>query len=219
MASRRDAAAHLLLLYPLGVSAPVGFTHKKGFEVITRTLTGLSCAALLVLGSGCAIQAPPYQPSINNVSALKRDTTQSVSVGKFAPPATPGAAASIGLRGSSMSSPVGASFADYLASALQAELALAQRFDSGSKVNVSGALLATDVDTAIGTASGFIEARFVVTRDGQVRFDKVKRGTHQWDSSFAAAVAVPAAQNAYPVIVQNLLSNLFSDADFLSALK
>lgn len=184
-----------------------------------RTLTGAACAALLVLGSGCAFKAPPYQPSINNVSALKRETTQAASVGKFTPPAQAGNGTSIGLRGGSMTSPVGTGYADYLAAALQADLALAQRFDDKSKIAISGALLGTDIDVAIGTASGYIEARFVVTRDGQVRFDKVKRGTHSWESSFAAAVAVPAAQNAYPVIVQNLLSGLFSDADFQSALK
>ena len=184
-----------------------------------RTLTGAACAALLVLASGCAFQAPPYQPSINNVSMLKRTTTQAVSVGKFAPPTQAGAGASIGIRGGSMTSPVGAGYADYLSAALQADLALAQRFAPGSKVAISGALMGTDIDAAMGMASGYIEARFVVTRDGQVRFDKVKRGTHNWESSFAAAVAVPAAQNAYPVIVQNLLSDLFSDVDFQSALK
>jgi hypothetical protein len=187
--------------------------------VTFRTLTGVACAALLVLGSGCAFKAPPYQPSINNVSLLKRETTQAASVGTFTPPAQVGAGASIGLRGGSMTSPVGNSYADYLAAALQADLALAQRLDGKSKIAISGALLGTDIDVAIGTATGYVEARFVVTRDGQVRFDKVKRGTHSWESSFAAAVAVPAAQNAYPVIVQNLLSGLFSDADFQSALK
>lgn len=191
----------------------------KGDNVTFRTLTGAACAALLVLGSGCAFKAPPYQPSINNVSVLKRETTQPASVGEFVPPAQAGAGASIGLRGGSMTSSVGTSYADYLAAALQADLALAQRFDDKSKIAISGALLGTDIDVAIGTATGYVEARFVVTRDGQVRFDKVKRGTHSWDSSFAAAVAVPAAQNAYPVIVQNLLSSLFSDADFQSALK
>lgn len=192
---------------------------NQGDKVTFRTLTGAACAALLVLGSGCAFKAPPYQPSINNVSALKRQTTQSANVGTFVPPAQPGAGVSIGLRGGSMTSPVGNNYADYLAAALQADLALAQRLDGKSNITISGAMLGTDMDVAIGTATGYVEARFVVTRDGQVRFDKVKRGTHSWDSSFAAAVAVPAAQNAFPVIVQNLLSSLFSDADFQSSLQ
>lgn len=194
-------------------------SSSKGDNVTIRTLTGAACAALLVLVSGCAIQAPPYQPSINNVSLLKRSTTQSASVKPFTSQVKGGTESAIGLRGASMTSSVGSGYADYLAAALQGDLALAQRLDGKSNIAISGTLLGTDVDVAIGTASGYIEARFVVTRDGQVRFDKVKRGSHSWESSFAAAIAVPAAQNAYPVIVQNLLSGLFSDADFQSALK
>ena len=185
-----------------------------------RILLGTAAAALLVLGSGCAFQASPYQPSISNVTLLKRETTQVVRVAPFTlAPQAATAGAAIGLRGGSMNSPVGNHYADYLAAALQSDLALAQRFDAKSLVSISGVLQGTDVDAAMGTGSGYIEARFVVTRDGQVRYDKVKRGTQTWESSFAAAVAVPAAQRAYPLIVENLLTNLFSDADFQSALK
>lgn len=185
----------------------------------SRLSLGAALLGVLVLGTGCAIQAPPYQPSINNVSQLKRDTTQPVRVGTFS--IQPGAVGgvSVSIRGGAMNSPVGAHYADYLAAALQRDLQLAQRFDPQAAVSIEGTLLSNDVDAAIGRGTGHMEARFVVSRDGRVRFDKVKRGTHDWESSFAAMVAVPAAQQAYPQIVQNLLSSLFADPDFLSALK
>lgn len=176
------------------------------------------CVAV-ALASGCAIQAPNYQVSVDNVNVLKRQTSQPVRVGQVA--AQPGAkgAASIGIRGGSMNAPTSGGYAAYLAEALGAELALARRLDPAATISIDGTLLGTDVDAAMGTGSGYMEARFVVTRNGQVRYDKVKRGEHTWESSFAAAVAVPAAQRAYPEVVQHLLGALFSDPDFQSALK
>lgn len=185
----------------------------------SRTWLGAAALCVAALSTGCALQAPPYQASISNVSAIKRGTTQSARVGDFS--AQPGAvgAVSISMRGSSMTSPVGENYAAYLAQALERDLALAQRLDPKSPVVIQGTLLGTDIDAAMGTGKGFMEARFVVLRDGQVQFDKVKRGTHSWDSSFAAAVALPAAQQAYAVVVQNLLASLFTDADFQASLK
>jgi hypothetical protein len=178
---------------------------------------GLAVVTLLL--SGCALQAPIYQASIDNVSGLKRNTARPARVGTFLvqPGATGGV--SIGIRGGSMNSPVGGHYAAYLAEALRAELALARRLDPAATIAIDGTLLSNDVDAAIDTGTGHMEARFVVTRDGQVRFDKVKRGAQHWSSSFAANVAVPAAQRAYPEIVQNLLGALFADPDFQAALQ
>jgi hypothetical protein len=78
---------------------------------------------------------------------------------------------------------------------------------------------ATTTLTRAGTASGYIEARFVVKKDGQVTFDKTKRGSASWESSFVGAIAIPAAQSSYPLIVQDLLAKLYGDTDFQTALK
>ena len=40
-----------------------------------------------------------------------------------------------------------------------------------------------------------------------------------WDSSFMGAVAIPKAQQQYPLIVQKLLTMIWTDADFQAALK
>ncbi len=171
------------------------------------------------LMSGCAMKAPPYQPSIDNVQLLQRAKVRPANLGEFSVKAGAVGATEIKVRANTMTSPVGNSFASYLGNALKQELEMANLLDPKAQLEISGTLLSTDIDTAMGTASGYAEARFVVKQGGQVRFDKVKRGEHQWESSFAGAVAIPAAQINYPVIFQHLLSALYSDNDFQNSLK
>jgi hypothetical protein len=117
-----------------------------------------------------------------------------------------------------MSSPVGSGYADYLAAALRQELELAKLLDAGSRTDVTGVLLKNDISAGgISTNSGEIAANFTVRRDGVVRYQAVKSATMSWESGFAAAVAIPAAQQSYPQLVQRLLSSLFSDPAFLDA--
>lgn len=165
------------------------------------------------------MQTPPYPVSINNVDTLKKNNVSPAKIGEFSVKTGATGATTIQLRANSMSSSVGKGYADYLADALKQELVLAKKLDPSSNFEISGVLLGTDVDTAMGTASGYIEARFIVKQDGAVKFDKVKRGEHKWESSFVGAIAIPTAQQNYPVIVQNLLAALYSDADFQKALK
>lgn len=114
----------------------------------------------------------------------------------------------------------GADYAAYVADALRAELEMAQRLDPKATLEISGLLLKNDLD-----ASGFskgeaeIQAQFIVRRNGQVQFDKVKSANAEWESSFAGAVAIPRAAQNYPLLVQNLLSTLYADAEFLAAIR
>lgn len=177
----------------------------------------LAALASVLLASGCAMQAPRYQPSIDNVEALKA-TPRSLAVGTFTVQA--GTSPSIGLRGSSMNSPIGSDYAAYLADALRQELTLAGKLDAKSTIEVSGQLLKNDIAAGgFMTNSAEIEARFIVKNSGVPRFDKVKRAEMSWESSFIGAVAIPKAQQQYPLIVQKLLASLWSDADFQASLK
>ncbi len=186
------------------------------FDMNTK---GVAALAMAVALTGCAVKAPPYDPSINNVTVLKRSGGNPVSLGAFTVAAAAKGASSISLRGSPLQSPVGDNYAAYLADAIKKELDLAKLLNTGSKLEVSGSLIGTDVDTAMGTASGYIEARFVVKKDGQVTYDKTQRGSASWESSFIGAIAIPAAQQNYPRVVQDLLAKLYSDVEFQSALK
>ena len=182
------------------------------------------CRIVLVIAAGllissCATQAPPYPMSIDNVEALKRFPS-SMAVGAFTVQANTIGAATVGLRGSSMVSPVGDNYASYLADALRRELMLAGKLDPNSKLEISGVLIKNDIAAGgSSTNSGEIEARFIVKREGLQRFAKVKRAEMIWESSFAGGIAVPKAVRQYPLIVQKLLAELLADADFQSAVK
>lgn len=181
-------------------------------------LTGVVCAALLL--HGCAMQSPRYSPSLDNVETMKRSGMRTVALGSFTvqPGATGGT--SIGLRGNPMSSSVGSDYAAYLADALRQELLLAGKLDPKSDLEIGGTLMKNDIAAAgIVTNSGEIEARFVVRRGGVARYDAVKRAASSWDSSFVGGIAIPKAQQQYPLIVQQLLSMLLNDPAFQSALQ
>jgi hypothetical protein len=187
----------------------------------TQRVAAYACAIwALAFMTGCAIVTPPYQPSIANVTTLKQAGSAGAAVGAFTVQAGIQGANSLGIRGSSMSSSVGGHYGDYLAEALKRELDLAQRLDPKSKVEISGVLLKNVLSAGgISRNDGEIEARIVVRRDGQVRYDKTQRATAEWESSFAGAVAIPKAQQQYPVVVQNLLAALYADTDFLAAIR
>lgn len=182
-----------------------------------------AAAFVVLLASGCAIQAPRYQASIENVELLKQ-APNSVSLGGFSVQTGSLAAAkggtSLSVRGSPMNSPVGTDYAAYMADALSQELIVAKKLDPKSEIEISGKLLKNDISAGgFSTNSGEIEAQFVVKKDGVVRFEKAKNASLTWDSSFLGAVAIPKAQQQYPLIVQKLLSLLWGDADFQAALK
>lgn len=180
--------------------------------------TGIAVSAFLV---GCAGPAPNYAPSIDNVETLKKiQGAPAVKTGTIAVTAGMPGAASLQLRANTMTSPVGKNYGDYIAAALRQELELAKLYNPQSGVEISGTLLKNNIDAGgISTNAGQIEARFVVTANGQVRFDKVKRIEKKWESSFVGAVAIPLAANNYPLMVQSLVAALVTDPDFVKAIR
>lgn len=186
-----------------------------------RNVSFLSVAMLsTALTSGCALVAPRYNASLENVQKLKDSGMQPARVGNFTFTPGNGNANPISIRGSSLNSPYEGSYAKYLAQALQQELSLAGKLAPEAQTEFSGALQKNDISVPpVGSASGDLAARFVITRNGQTRFDQVKAIHDQWDSSFVGAIAIPRAQERYPIMVQKLLSELFSDPAFLQAVK
>ena len=173
-----------------------------------------------IMGIGCSLMAPQYSASLENVQKLKDAGDYTAKVGEFGSKQDPANANPISLRGSSLSSPYEGSYASYLAEAIKQELALAGKLSSGAHVEVSGVLLKNDIHAAgFSMAYGDIEARFVVKKGGQVRYDQVKSIHYEWESSFAGSIAIPRAQQEYPGLVQKLLATLYVDLSFLQALK
>jgi len=165
------------------------------------------------------MQAPPYQPSLDNVELLKK-TASPTALGSFTVQAGGPGVVAIGLRGSSMNSPVGADYAAYLAGALYQELQLAGKLNPKSNVVITGLLLKNDIAAGgLSTNSGEIEAQFTVINGGQERYRGTHRAEMSWESSLFGAVAIPKAQQQYPLLVQKLLTQLWADARFQAALK
>lgn len=179
-----------------------------------------AAACVVVAASGCAMHTPAYQPSIDNVEALKKSQARPLMLGAFTVQAGAVGGTAIGLRANSMSSSVGSDYAAYLAEAVRQELALAGKLDPKSEISVSGVLLKNDIAAGgASTNSGEIEARFVVKSRDQVRYEAVKRVELSWESSFAGAIAIPKAQQQYPLLVQKLLTALFEDPQFQVAIR
>ena len=179
-------------------------------------LAALACIFLV----GCAGPAPNYTPSVDNVERLKKTSSSEVKVGTFATKPGMQSADAISLRASSMVSPVGKNYGDYLAAALRSELELAKLHAPNSPVEVSGTLLHNNINAGgIQTNDGQLAAQNVVKKGEEVRYDKVKKITRQWEGAFAGAVAIPQAANNYPLMVQDLLGALFADPDFFASLK
>jgi hypothetical protein len=192
------------------------YVKLKGREDMKQIV---GAAVILAALSGCSMTAPPYSPQMDDVIKLKNADVAPAKVSAFKDAASKDNANPISLRGSQLHSPYSDTYSAYLAEALKQELTLAGKYSDTSTTEVSGTLQKNDLDTAMKEGKGTIEARFVVTKQGQVAYDQVKSAQTTWPSSFVGAIAIPAATQAYPTLVQKLMATLFSDPAFLGALK
>lgn len=179
-------------------------------------------AAGLALMTACSAVAPPYAPIPMNLVRLREAGLEPMRIGEFkaADPTKADALNHLSIRGGSYTSPYQGSYVEYLKQALTLELKAANLLDPASTVVLAGFLVANDLDASgFSTASARMEARFQVTRAGQVTFDKVLSAKFDWDSNFIGGIAIPRARQNYPVVVQQLLANLFADPDFNGALR
>ena len=185
---------------------------------LSKFIGGALAIASLSFVGACSTPAPPYAVSIPNVQALKLANAAPISVASFS--ALPGANnESIGVRANTMVSGSG-TFAKYIENALIQELTDARLLDPKADVKIGAVIIKNDISAGgFITNSAEIEARFTVTQANAVKFEKVKRAQISWDSSFLGAVAIPNAIQKYPVIVTELLKELYADKEFIAAIK
>lgn len=167
---------------------------------------------------GC-VQVPlTYQPTMQNVEAVKTSNITSVSVGKFAlAPGKPESMdKSVSARGSTMV-PASGSIAQFLKESLGKELSAGGKLDVNSPVVISGLLTDSQLEAPIGTGKGSLAVRFSINRDGRVVYDKELKETAQWPSAFMGVDAIPTAFNEYSALVKKLFTRLFGDEDFKKA--
>jgi len=177
-------------------------------------LTLLACIFI----SACTINAPKYQPSVDNSNLLQDISNTKLSVVRFKD--SKPEVNDLSMRGSTLESPYDKSFSLYLSKALEEELRLAGIWDKNSQIQISGVLIDNQLDVSgfsVGTAS--ITVKFMVKRNGKLVYTNEISAHHKWDSSFIGAVAIPAGTNNYPVVIQKLFTNLFKDKNFIKAVR
>lgn len=168
---------------------------------------------------GCSMTAPNYTPEASNFSMLSQNVEKPLKTGDFS--LKDDGLNRVTLRGSSLKSPYGNNdYAMYLKSALDSEIEMAGLNDDASNTVISGELLENDVNIA-GFANGktTVSARFVVSKNEERSYDKVLTENYEYDSSFVGAIAIPNGVNSYSKAVQRLINQLFSDSEFIQAVK
>jgi len=177
----------------------------------------LSLISILII-SGCTSFAPPYQPDFELVNKLKSTDLPAMKTGEFTEQNE--LVNKITIRGGPMVSPYEKSYAKYLEKALEEELKQSELWDKSSNIVISGTLLINELDgSGISVGESDMSANFIVTKNGNKLYDKTHTIHHEWESSFVGAIAIPAAQNNYPISIQKLLVKFLSDEEFLTIIK
>jgi hypothetical protein len=178
-------------------------------------------AALLVALSGCAsVEMSSPTPLTDHLVTVRGLKLVPAAVGNFA--LAPGLPAekdrSISLRGSSLKAPGGGSFAEHLKAKLTAQLKAAGWLDQTSNSTISGELLQSEADAAMGTGTASLGARFIVVRDGLSVYRSELRVQDSWESSFMGAIAIPLAMQHYEALYGKLVTKLIDDPAFRRAM-
>ncbi|TDR79940.1 hypothetical protein [Paludibacterium purpuratum] len=184
---------------------------------IKSTLCALACAATM---SGCAsFNTPSYTPDYNAIDALKAAQIGKVAVNTVQPEDPAADVNHINLRGSHLTVE-GGTFASYLQQAITSDLTEAGVYDPNADTKLVIELLENDINVAgFATGTGVLVVNLQVLQHGKVVLDKKYSAHSQFDSSFAAALAIPNGQNAYPGLVKKLLSTIYSDHQFIDVLQ
>jgi hypothetical protein len=180
-------------------------------------------AAALLFTVNCAhIVMTPPQSTMENTQRLRTASMAPVQLGTFVlDPKMPAADdQSQSMRGgNSVASPVAGSFTQYLKATLAEELKAVGLLDPQSNTVITGSMLEAQLNTNMGTASGQLRTRFIVTRDQAVRYDRELTAADSWKGSFVAAIAIPAAANHYQGLFRKMVATLLDDQDFRDAVR
>lgn len=183
---------------------------RLGTRLLAVIATGLLAA--------CATTTPVFQPDIATINELQDDAVILVNVGTFTTAQT--VSKTLPLRANSMHSSYGDSYGTYLQQALTQQLRTANRLSADSTTVITGVLQRNELDASgmnIGTAD--IAANFIVTQEGQEKYNKTHSIHHEWPSSFVGATAIPDAQLNYVTAVQKLLAEFLNDPDLMRILR
>ena len=187
-----------------------------------RALLLCGIGAIMLQLTGCAqMSMSQPKPTIENAQKSRGIQNAAATMGDFVPEAAkpPSFDQGVSIRTNQLQSPVNGSFAQYLKETLRVELESAGLLDANSGNEISGTLIDSQVDAPIGTGSAQLQAQFVVTHQGKVRYTKILTADASWNSPFIGVEAVPAAAGQYEMLYRKLVGILLDDPEFRQAIK
>lgn len=169
-----------------------------------------------LLLQGCGMTMTRYEPSFDNVQKLKQTPPlHAISNPQVTAESGEG---SLMVRANPIKSPTG-SIPAHIQDAITEELRKAGLLDPNATRHLQVLVVKNQLNAGMGTGDGKIAARFTILDGKNVVYDATKEVSHQWSSSFFGFIAIPNATNAYNPMLKDLLKDLYSDPQFIQALK
>ena len=176
----------------------------------------VAAVALVPLGGCVHARVDETAPSIETLKLLRAAEVPPLALGPFVDVggANP-IARTVVIRGSTLSPPKGAGFAEFLGMSFEKELVTAARLDPGAPVAIAGQL----IESRAGETHAALGVRITVLREGIQRFSKDYRVETRWKGDFIGAIAIPEAFRQYNALYPMLVRQVFADPALLEALK
>jgi hypothetical protein len=185
-----------------------------------KTIVRIIPLALLFLLSGCnTILTHPYSASYEKIDDLKKQNIQKISIGEVQPTNSDAPVNQINLRSNIFTTPKG-SFTTYLWFAFRDDLIEMGLYDQNAQKRIDLTLLQNDITIPISeSGTGVIEVNVVITQSNATILEKKYFSQVQFESAFSGFIAISNAQAAYPRLVQSLLDKIYSDPEFINAMR
>lgn len=169
---------------------------------------------------GCSsFTTATYSPDYVAVDSLKGGKLNKLSVADVQPSSPAAPVNSITLRGGSLIVQNG-TFSTYIQNAFISDLKEAGLFDENASIRIELNVTKNDIDiSSITTGSGLIEVEMRIRDRNQVLLEKTYTVTTTFESAYMGAVAIPRGQNEYPNLVRALFRKIYSDSEFIKAIK
>jgi hypothetical protein len=175
---------------------------------------------LLTPLTGCvSAEIDQTTPSIETLKLLRQSGIPSLALGDFREGDMARLGRSINIRGSTLNAPKGGTFVDFLRQTVKAELEAAGKLDAQSPIAIVATLNESRAGENSAKGKAALGAEFQVLKSGQSVFRKQYRVESKWDSEFIGALAIPEAFRQYNALYAELVRSVFSDPEFLAALK
>jgi hypothetical protein len=181
---------------------------------VKKSLLLIPMLALLL--QGCGMTMTRYEPSFENVQKLKQTPPlHAISNPQVTAESGEG---SLVVRANPVRSPSG-SIPAHIQDAITEELRKAGLLDPQAQRQLKVLVVKNELSAGMGTGDGKLAARFTLLNGNDVVYDATKNVSSQWSSSFFGFIAIPNAVNAYNPMLRDLLKELYSDPQFIQALK